>query len=377
MIKAALRTYESLAEFAPDWVAVPGESIGDLLEERGWTQADFATRTGFTTKHVNLLLKGKAPISEETALKLERVLGSTAHFWLNLEAQYREHLARQEAVKALAEYTDWLKELPLSDMVKFGWVKRVKDKAQQVFECLRYFGVADVAAWREQYERPVAAYRASAKLIREPAAVSAWLRRGERVAEDMRLGDYDREAFEVTLQQQIRALTAERNPKVFAPKIIELCGQVGVAVVLAPAPKGCPVSGATKWLSASKALIMLSLRGKSDDKLWFSFFHEAGHLLKHGKRMTFLDILGEDGLNPQEEKEADAFARDLLIPPADYRALLANSLISERTIRDFAQQIAVAPGVVLGRLQYDRRIGWQQFNHLKVRYLWGHETEGK
>jgi addiction module HigA family antidote len=376
MTNAVLRTYETLADFAPDWVAVPGESIADLLEERGWTQADLATRTNFTTKHVNLLLKGNAPITEETALKLERVLGSTARFWLNLEAQYREHLARQQALKALAEHTDWLKELPLSDMVKFGWVKKVKNKAQQVFECLRYFGVADVAAWRAQYEQPVAAYRASAKLIREPAAVSAWLRRGERAAEDMRLGDFDRDAFEATLQQ-IRALTAERDPKIFTPKLIELCARIGIAVVLEPAPKGCPVSGATKWLGTNKALIMLSLRGKTDDKLWFSFFHEAGHLLKHGKRMTFLDTLGEDGLNPQEEKEADAFARDLLIPPAYYKALLAHTLISEQMIRDFARQINVAPGIILGRLQYDGHIGWQQFNRLKVSYSWGHETAEK
>lgn len=376
MTNAVLRTYETLADFAPDWVAVPGESIADLLEERGWTQADLATRTNFTTKHVNLLLKGNAPITEETALRLERVLGSTARFWLNLEAQYREHLARQEALKALAEHTDWLKELPLSDMVKFGWVKKVSSKAQQVFECLRYFGVADVAAWRAQYEQPVAAYRASAKLIREPAAVSAWLRRGERAAEDMRLGEYDRAAFEATLQQ-IRVLTAEFDPKVFTPKLIDLCARIGIAVVLEPAPKGCPVSGATKWLSANKALIMLSLRGKTDDKLWFSFFHEAGHLLKHGKRMTFLDTLGEDGLNPQEEKEADAFARDLLIPPADYKALLAHSLISEQKIRSFAKQINVAPGIVLGRLQYDGHIGWQQLNRLKVSYSWGHEAAEK
>jgi HTH-type transcriptional regulator/antitoxin HigA len=375
MIDTVLRTYETLADFAPDWVATPGESINDLLEERGWTQADLATRTGFTTKHINLLLKGKAPITEETALKLERVLGSTARFWLNLEAQYREHLARQDAIKSLAQHTDWLKELPLSDMLKFGWVKKVKDKAQQVFECLRYFGVADVAAWREQYEQPVAAYRASEKLTRKPAAVSAWLRKGERTAEDMRLGDYDREAFAATLQQ-LRALTIEHDPKIFAPKLTELCARVGVAVVLAPAPKGCPVSGATKWLSANKALIMLSLRGKSDDKLWFSFFHEAGHLLKHGKRMTFLDTLGEDGLDPQEEKEADAFARDLLIPPVEYKALLAHSSISERTIRDFAKRIGVSSGVVLGHLQYEGHIGWQQFNHLKVSYRWEHEAKG-
>lgn len=373
MAEIALRTYETLADFAPDWVAVPGESISDLLEERGWTQADLATRTGFTRKHINLLLNGKAPITEETALRLERVLGSTARFWLNLEAQYREHLARQEAVKSLAAHTDWLKELPLADMVKFGWVRKVKDKPRQVFECLRYFGVANVAAWRAQYERPVAAYRASEKLIRTPAAVSSWLRRGERAAEDMRLGDFDREAFESALQS-IRALTAESDPKVFIPKLTDLCARVGVAVVIAPAPKGCPVSGATKWLTSDKALIMLSLRGKTDDKLWFSFFHEAGHLLKHGKRMTFLDILGEDGLNPQEEREADAFARDMLIPPANYAELLAQHMLNDRAIRNFAKQINVAPGIVLGRLQYDGHIGWQQFNYLKISYRWDHEA---
>lgn len=372
MTETVLRTYETLADFAPDWVAVPGESVNDLLEERGWTQADFATRTGFTTKHVNLLLKGKAPITEETALKLERVLGSTARFWLNLEAQYREHLARQQAVESFAEHADWLKELPLSDMVRFGWVRKMKDKAQQVFECLCYFGVAEVAAWRERYEQPVAAYRASEKLIRKPAAVSAWLRRGERAAEDMRLGCYDRGAFEAALKE-IRALTVESDPKVFIPKLTELCADVGVAVVLAPAPRGCPVSGATKWLGTNKALIMLSLRGKTDDKLWFSFFHEAGHLLKHGRRMTFLDILGEDGLNPLEEKEADSFARDILISPASYKPLLAESLISERVVREFAERINVAPGIVLGRLQYDGHIGWQQLNHLKVSYRWNHE----
>jgi hypothetical protein len=174
--------------------------------------------------------------------------------------------------------------------------------------------------------------------------------------------------------KQIRSLTTESNPTVFLPKLIELCAHVGVAVVLEPAPKGCPVSGATKWLGTTKALIMLSHRSQTDDKLWFSFFHEAGHLLKHGKRLTFLDILGEDGLNPQEEKEADAFACDWLIPPAQYRGLLSQSPIVERTIKDFAKQIGVAPGIVLGRLQYDRHLSRQHFNRMKVRYVWDHES---
>ena len=93
-----LRAYESLAKFAPDWIATPGDTIADLLEERDWTQADFATRTGLAKKFIQLLLQGKAPISEDTALRLQRVLGSSAQFWMNLETQYRGQLSRREVV---------------------------------------------------------------------------------------------------------------------------------------------------------------------------------------------------------------------------------------------------------------------------------------
>jgi len=374
MTNRAIRTYETLADFAPDWVAVPGATIADLLEERGMTQVDLAKRTGLSAKHINQLLKGQATISEETALKFEQVLGSTARFWLNLESQYREHLARHEEIESLAKQVDWLKELPLADLHRFGWVRKCHDKAEQVFECLRFFGVGAVDTWRQEYEQPAAAYRAPAKLTRNPAAVSCWLRHGERAAEDMRLNEFRRDVFMAALHD-IRTLTRESDPAVFVSKLGKLCAGAGVAVVIAPAPKGCPVSGATKWLSADKALIMLSLRGKTDDKLWFSFFHEAGHLIKHGKKMTFLDMAGEDGLSPQEEQEADTFARDMLIPPADYRDFLARGLFSPKAIRDFAEDLDIGPGVVLGRLQYEKRVAWSKFNRLKVSFHWKSEEE--
>src|SRR5665647_69401 len=151
--KQAAASFGSLADFAPDWIATPGDTIADLLGEHGWTQVELAQRTGFTAKHINLLLKGEAPITQDTAMKLEKVLGSTARFWLGLEAQYREQLARKADVAALAADVGWLKELPLADMVKFGWVAKVQDKALQVHECLRYFAVSSVVAWRTQYQQ--------------------------------------------------------------------------------------------------------------------------------------------------------------------------------------------------------------------------------
>lgn len=85
---------ETIGSFTPDWVSPPGYTIIDLLEERYWTQAQLAEALGYTTEHISLLINGKALINEETALKLERVLGSTAAFWLNREAQYQVNLAR-------------------------------------------------------------------------------------------------------------------------------------------------------------------------------------------------------------------------------------------------------------------------------------------
>lgn len=369
---AVVSGFGSLADFAPDWFATPGDTVADLLAERGWTQVELALRMGYSPKHINQLLKGEAAITQDTAIKLEKVLGSTTRFWLGLEAQYREQLARKADVTALAADVGWLKELPLNDMVKYGWVRKVSDKAQQVHECLRFFAVSSVSAWRLQYQQPVAAYRASVKLTRTPESVAAWLRQGERLASDVLCDDFNKVRFEAVLAD-VRGLTRESDPHKFLPALQRLCSLAGVAVVVAPAPAGCPVSGATKWLGANKALILLSLRGKTDDKLWFTFFHEAGHLLKHGKSLTFLDILGEDGLNATEEAEADAFARDVLIPAADYRLLATQARISAASVRACAAALGVSPGIVVGRLQYDRRLPWTHLNDLKVKYVWAHE----
>jgi len=364
--------YAALAEFAPDWVVTPGETIADLLDERGWTQADLANRTGFTKKHIFQLLRGEAPITQETAAKLEKVLGSTARFWISLDTQYRQQLAGRAELDALARHKNWLKELPLKDMLRFGWLPKAASDALQVRECLRYFAVSTVDAWREVYAKPAVAYRAPAKLTKDGPAVAAWLRQGEREAEGLRCADFDRAAFQSALQSA-RAFTRVSAPAEFLPQLAALCAGAGVAVVVAPAPKGCSVSGATKWLSPNRALIMLSLRGKSDDKLWFTFFHEAAHLLKHGKSLTFLDILGENGLHPKEEEEADAFARDFLIPPVKWHRFVETGRFSAAHVRAFANKAGIAAGIVVGRLQFEKRISYTQLNALKVAYTWNHE----
>lgn len=361
---------EALSTFSPDWVSPPGDTILDLLEERGWKQTELATRTGYTTKHISLLVNGKAPITDETAIKLERVIGGTARFWLTREAQYRESQVRITERASLKEEAGWLKELPLKDMISFGWIRAFADKGEQVAECLRFFGVASVELWKRTYGEPSAAFRSSEKFVKHAGAVAAWLRQGERRAATLQTGAYDQAAFKDTLRT-LRALTREPDPEVFVPQLIALCAKNGVAVVIEPAPKGCPVSGATLWLSPDKALLMLSLRHKTNDHFWFSFFHEAGHLLRHGKRLRFIEM--EEALGNEHEEEANEFARDWLIPPHSAR-ILATLGKSAKDVRSFADQIGIAPGIVLGRMQKAGILPWcSRLNKtLKISYVWTH-----
>lgn len=357
---------DTVRGFDPDWVSPPGDTILDLLEEKGWTQAELAIRTGFTRKHVNEIVSGKATLSPETALKLESTIGGSAQFWLTREAQYRERLARCDAEAELSREAAWLTELPVSQMVRFGWIRSATGVSARVAECLRFFGVASVDAWREQYAQPLAAFRVSAKVSGRTGAIAAWLRQGERLAEGIVCRPFDEAGFRSALVS-LRQMTRESAPTVFVPELTALCSRNGVAVAFVPAPTGCPASGATRWLSPDKALLQLSLRHKTNDHLWFTFFHEAGHLLLHGKRLMFLE--GTESISDEHEAEADRFARDLLIPPSDSR-LLPGLRKTHASVLAYAERIGVAPGIVVGRMQKEELIDWSQLNALKVRYAW-------
>ncbi|HEX7035477.1 MAG TPA: helix-turn-helix domain-containing protein [Pseudomonadales bacterium] len=353
--------------FRPNWISPPGETIADLLEEASWSQAEFAERMGTSRKFVNQLISGEASLTDETAVKLERVFGSSVRFWLAREAIYRAELAKQEEMRGLQEDVPWLREIPVSDMIALGWVPKCYDKAEQVAECLKFFGVGSVSAWR-QWSQSLAqtAYRMSPKAQQRLGATAAWLRYGEIEAKSLVVEPYDRGRFKAALAR-LRSLTQEPDPAVFLPALRDICASAGVAVVLAPAPRGCPASGATRWLSPSKALMMLSLRYKTNDQLWFSIFHEAAHILLHGKRMMFLEV--ENGMDADAEREADAFAADALIP-REFVPRLAALGANKEKVRRFARELGIAPGIVVGRLQKEGYIPWSHLNGLKVRYSW-------
>ena len=356
-------------EYMPDIVSPPGDTLLEMLEERGMKQVELATRTGRAKRTINEIIKGKAPISPETALLFERVLGAPASFWNNRERNYRENLARQAERNSLQGQLDWLNQFPIKAMVNFGWLPEVKEPVEMFRMVLNFFGIASPIQWQEIWREPSVAFRKSPAFESDPFAVSVWIRQGEIEAHQIHCSDYDEKRF-VSALQSIRALTAQL-PKNFTEEVVRLCADAGVAAVFVPQLPKVRVSGATRWLSKDKALLQVSLRYKTDDQLWFSFFHEAGHILKHGKRDVFIDGNGEDS---EKEREAHRFSADFLLPPAEYNHFESRGrYYSKAEIAEFAKEIGIAPGIVVGRLQHDGKLPHKNCNDLKISLQWANE----
>lgn len=364
---------ESATRFEPDWVSPPGDTIAELLEERGWSQQELAQRLGYSEKHVSQLINGKVPLTDDAAMRLNSVLGASVGFWLTREAQYRERLAKQEATSRFAAWQDWLEQIPVRDLMAAGKIDKrridARSKPAVVEQCLAFFGVASPDGWLARYGALQHQFRRSREEQCDLGAITAWLRMGEQAAEKQVGPRYEEVQFRAALRE-MRCLTV-LPPEQFEPRLNALFRESGVMFVLVPAIPKSHVSGVARWLEVDRPLIQLSLYGKSNDRFWFTLFHEAAHLLlhSHGKRSkasVFLDDPSHITSATQQEREANAWARDWLIPQA-HTAELAG-LTSRPAVLDFAQRQGIHPGIVVGRLQHDGVILPSWLNDLKARF---------
>jgi len=352
-----------VGEFCPDWVSAPGETIVDILRERNVSLAEFARGIEQTPEQAMALLEGRASISIALARRLERSLGASLEFWISRDLRFRSRGPRLQVLEA-----EWLASLPVGDMIRFGWLRPAPLPSEELGACLRYFGVPSIQAWHHRYARVerAVAFRTSTAIDSTPGAVAAWLRKGELEAEEIACGRWNQRTFEDALSR-IRALTKRKDPRRFLPELQEVCAASGVAVVTLRAPAGSRASGATRFLTSTKALLLLSFRYLSDDHFWFTFFHEAGHLLLHGKESLFLE--GADTLTDAQEEEANEFAAHKLIP-AEFEEAFGRLRGNSREVIRLAVHAGVSPGIVVGQLQHAGRLRQNQLNGLKRRYRW-------
>ncbi|MFD0740248.1 ImmA/IrrE family metallo-endopeptidase [Lysobacter koreensis] len=354
--------------FAPDWASPPGRTIQALLDKRGVMAADLAGRLEISLSSLQELLDGTYRITDELADQLQVHLGATARFWKSREEQFRTAEAMPEiSTDALAD------RIPLRDMIRFGWLDRFRRDDGELAAALRFFGLKTPGEFNAKYEGLTAAlaFRRSASFEVKPGSLAAWFRAAEIQTESAECADWNRPLF-VEALSKARALTRERDPAQFIPRLRDICGAAGVVVAIVRAPTGCPVSGATFFSNPRRAVILLSARHLTDDHFWFSFFHEAGHVVLHGENTIFVETDSSDFGN--KEQEANEFSSSLLVPGC-HQQMLRTLAPTKYDIVRFARLVGVSPGIITGQLQHLGLLRRNQFNFLKRKYKFNASLE--
>ena len=286
------------------------------------------------------------------AVKFENVLKIPAHFWLNKQRNYEEFLARNEREEILKESNDWARNFPYADMAKKDWLPKTSKISEKTNALLNFFGFSDYQAWVKYYfqQELKVAFRISLAHTKAPYAISAWLRKGELQAAEISVNTYSQKAFKEALPK-IKSLMAS-HPEYFFEKLKTICAEAGVKIVHTPCVPKAPISGCTRWIN-DHPLIQLSGRYKRNDSFWFTFFHEAGHILLHGKKDIFLESIEYSDKDLAKEKEADDFSVKWTLSKTEEAEIMKYPELTEEDILAFAKKFGTHPAIIIGRLQHE------------------------
>jgi HTH-type transcriptional regulator / antitoxin HigA len=340
----------------------PGDTLAETLSEKRISQPSLALRMGRPLKTINEIIKGKAAITPETAIQLDRVLGIEAAFWLEREKNYRLELAQLEEAEGLLNTKDWVENFPLSAMKKFKWLTYEDNVLSKASSLYSFFGVSGQEPYYNCYHKNIyeSAYKMSGSNGKNPYSVSAWLRQGEHQAEKIKTISFDLQRFKSALQE-IKNIMA-KQPANFFSLLQSICSSAGVIVVHTPCLPKTHLHGSTRWVN-DHPLIQLSNLYKRNDIFWFTFFHEAGHILKHGKKDLFIEGLEYSREDLIKEAEADEFAINFTLTAAQEAELLENLPLTKKSILEFSVRFNTHPALIIGRFARKNtelnKLGWR------------------
>ena len=341
----------------------PGATIKEQLADRGMSQKEFAFRMGMSEKHISNLINGKTELTPAVATKLELVLGLPARFWLKLEAIYRESLSKVKEENELENDIQIVKKLPYNDMAKYNWVSSTRDIKEKVISTRKFFEVSRLDLINKEELIKIACRRIQitekSDLALLVLAQAAKIQARKIKTSTLKLKNLQSKLLE------IRAMTT-MDPEEFCPLLQHVLAQCGIALIFLPNVAGSFLHGAT-LADGNKIIIGITVRGKDADKFWFSLFHELGHVLYNHINLP-------NGTTKEDENMADDFAKKTLINQTEFNNFIVQNSFTEKSILEFANNIGIDKGIIVGRLQKEEYIPYSRFNHLKTKYEFENST---
>lgn len=357
-----------------DYAVAPGEFLAEWLEETSTTQQEAAHLYGCSRKHINEIVNGRAPVTPETALKLERLTGIAADSWLRFEARYRLDLARLQDAAELAQHAAKVPANTAKYLRALGVTKATQRNPGQLVADLLGFhrcgtwesfenGLADAT----QGEFALAALTES-KTRFDQVACATWLRAGETTAafEHAQRLEYDPEKLRALLPA-LRQRAASPDASLLSD-LADLLAGAGVTFMMLNPPDGLPLYGMTRWINKRVPVIQQSGRRAKDGFIIWTFFHELGHVLNDPRGQTHFEFKNDAARTSAAEKNANNFAYAILFGDGGMQPFAGAS--SDRAIADVAKKVGVSPGVAVHQLHRRRMLDYSHGNRLFVELEW-------
>lgn len=341
----------------------PGYYIKEYIEEVGLTQEDFANRLGTTPKNISYIIRGEQSISVDIANKLSRMIGTSIKYWLNLQNEYDALLmefnnecelqAEREIFKCL-KYSYFRENFNLPDIPK-----KVDEQIKNVREFLNVSSLT-VFKNKDMYVRfrSCGLEQSDISMIRANIMVQIATNLSLK---EINIPKYDKKKFLKSIEF---ALTLTRKYDDFYELIKESFYNSGVDLIILPNIAGAKINGATKKVG-NHIMLMINSKNSNTDSFWFTLFHEIGHIINGDFGVSFENEVGK------EEEIANRFAEDMLIPRSEYFKFLSEACFTVESILKFADKINRDPGIILGRLQNDKIIRYDdcRFKELRRKYI--------
>jgi HTH-type transcriptional regulator / antitoxin HigA len=352
---------QKLHHTSPDLLIHPGETISEILEDRGISQKELAIRTGFTEKHISTVVNGKKSISAKLALSLENALDIPSSFWKNLQINYDLEVESFNEINNISKNEiEIAKEIIKPVEVITGNDLNTSNDSFGVWALRRLLGVNNLASIEKLN---TGFYRGQFSVDTSKYIMYAWQYLSEKECENQTEKSLDIELLRSRLND-IKAVMLT-DPLGHVDSIKNILNTCGVVFTVKKHVAKAPINGLTVKTNNDKVMIAMTIRNKYADTFWFSLFHEIAHVLNKDFLIDQNDHLKAEAI----EQAADEFAQNTLISPTEYFSFIEAGDFSDTNIIDFANKMKILPSIVVGRLMKNELISWNQ-NSLRVKYEW-------
>lgn len=353
-----------------DFIIHPGVIVRDVLEDRGFSQANLAARTGVSEAHISKIINGRQSISDSLAKALEYTLGVNAIFWMNLQTNYDAELMDYEQENDVSDdEIDILKQImPVVNVLEEkGAVSKNGDNRSLVVQLRSQFGLRALTLIPRVVSN--GAFRGAKGTSINIYVLYAWMYLCEYLTKTLNIKDrVDIDALVCALPQ-IKSIMFTNAGQII-PSLQSIFSECGIAFSVVQHFTGAPVQGCIMSRNDDSLMMALTIRRAYADIFWFTLFHEIGHIINNdiGATNGFIDYTFDT--TSDQEKNADLFAANVLLDPIAYSCFVENKDYSISAINEFARMQNVQNYIIIGRLQKEKIISYSTHNQFKVKYIW-------